>query len=142
MLAVRLLQFKFGYKLTKLKASDNLLRPVSIGCIKLVTLMSNYDDYKHVISIVADSIFDSTNRKVLSLCEENIAWCSSRSVEDLKEKSRKIDCGYFLKPPKKLKRLILNRINSSNGKQGNPQNNDGNVKRRKVIRNKRDYNEL
>ena len=109
MLAVRLLQHKHGYKVMKLKKTDDLLRPPKLGTIKYVTLMGSFDDHKHVISIVRNLIFDSSNKKILTLCRESIAWCCSKSVERLKQAGRTIDCGYLLSPPKRMNEILSRR---------------------------------
>ena len=101
MLASRIIEHKFRYKKNKLKETDDLLTPPKEGCFKFATVIGAYDDYKHVISIVQNQIYDSSNKKVLTLCRENIAWCCSKTVEDLKETGKTIYKGYSVEPIQK-----------------------------------------
>ena len=101
MIAILILQHKFKYKVIKLKPNDSLLTPPKKGHIKFVTVCGGYDDYKHVISIVENRIFDSSNKKILTLCKENIAWCCSKTVNELEASGKTIDSGYLVIPPKK-----------------------------------------
>ena len=55
-----------------------------------------------------DKIFDSSNQKVLKLCEENIAWCSSKSVNEIKN-TKVIENGYLMSPSKSLLKVLLKR---------------------------------
>ena len=109
MIAIRILQHKFRYRIMKLKTYDNLLKPPESGSFKYVTVLGAYDDYKHVISIVQNQIFDSSNKKILTLCRENIAWCCSKTVDDLQSSGRTIHSGYLLKPPKRNKNFFKKR---------------------------------
>jgi len=108
-LAIRLLQFNFGYTCRKITKNDNLLKPTAPGTIKYVTLMGGHDDHNHVISIVRNKIFDSSNKKVLTLCKENIAWCCTKTIESLDKSGRTIQSGYCLTPPKKIKEVLCKR---------------------------------
>ena len=79
---------------------------------KFVTLLASFDGYKHVVSVVKDTILDCTNRKQLKLCRENVAWSSSKTIDELDQYSRTIERGYILIPPKKrLKFLKKSRDN-------------------------------
>ena len=99
-IAVRLLQSMFGYKMQPMKQNDKLKISSEFGEIKYVTLLASIDGYKHVISLVGDKILDSTNRKKLVHCKENIAWCSTKTVEELEAGKQMIECGYLVQPPK------------------------------------------
>ena len=101
MIAILILQHKFKYKVTTLKENDTLLTPPEKGQFKFVTVCGGYDDYKHVISIVQNRIFDSSNKKILTLCEESVAWCCSKTVKELKASGKTIDSGYLVTPPVK-----------------------------------------
>ena len=113
-IAVRLMQYRFGYTARVLKNTDNLFKPPKSNTIKFVTLLGSYDDHKHSIAIVGKKIYDSTNRKVLTLCRESIAWCSSKSVQALMNTGKTIQCGYTLIPPKKKKSKTAKRKLSEN----------------------------
>ena len=105
MFASRIIEHKFHYRKGKLKETDDLLTPPKEGCFKYATVVGAYDDYKHVISIVQNRIYDSSNQKVLTLCEENIAWCCSKTLEDWKETGKTIYKGYLVEPlPKRTKK--------------------------------------
>ena len=108
-LAIRLLQFRFGYTCMKLGKKDTLLKPPLPGTIKYATLVAGHDDHNHVISIVENKIFESSNKKVLTLCKENIAWCSTKTIESLDKSGRTIQSGYLLTPPKRIKKKIRKR---------------------------------
>ena len=117
MIAVRILQHKFYYKIKRLKENDDLLTPPKKGFFKYATVIGAYDDYKHVISIVQNQIFDSSNKKVLTLCSENIAWCCSKTLEDWKNTGKTIYNGYLVYPLKKklhLKKRKFTAIESDN----------------------------
>ena len=111
-LAAHLIQSQFGYQLLKMKKTDNLVRPVPANQIKYVMLMPRPNGSKHVIAIAGNKIYDCENKKVLTLCEENIAWCGSRTVEELLSCKRTILAGFILELPliredkMKLKRKI------------------------------------
>ena len=85
-----------------LKSTDDLLTPPEKSCIKYATVLGAYDDYKHIISIVQNRIYDSSNKKVLTLCRENIAWCCSKTLKDLKESEKTICNGYLVRHPQKI----------------------------------------
>ena len=108
-IAIRLLQYYFGYTCIKLKKTDTLLKPPHTGTIKYVTLVAGHDDHNHVISIVQKKVFDSSNKKVLTLCKENIAWCCTKTIESLDKTGQTIQSGYLLKPPKRIKKLLCKR---------------------------------
>jgi hypothetical protein len=50
---------------------------------------------------VENRIYDSSNKKVLTLCKENIAWCCSKTLEDLKKTGKTIYNGYLVIPLEK-----------------------------------------
>ena len=101
MIAIHILQQRFRYKVTKLKETDDLMTPPKKNTFKYVTVCGGHDDYKHVVSIVENRIYDSSNKKILTLCKESVAWCCSKAVHELEESGRTIDSGYLVKPPTK-----------------------------------------
>ena len=109
MIAVRLLQSMFGYVLTKLKTREKLKGSQPFGQIKYVTLLASIDGYKHVISVVGNRIVDTSNRKKLILCKENIAWCASKTLDELDQCKHWIECGYRLDPPNRRLKYLKKR---------------------------------
>ena len=41
------------------------------------------------------------------LCEENIAWCSTKTMEELEDCGQMIECGYLLQPSKRRIKYLL-----------------------------------
>ena len=70
MIAIRILQHKFSYKVMRLSTNDSLLTPPESGSFKKIALLGAYDDYKNVISILQNEIFNISNKKILSLCKK------------------------------------------------------------------------
>ena len=108
-LAPKMLQKQFGYQIKKITIYDNLLKPVPDGQIKYVTLMPQPNGYKHVIAIAGSKIYDCENMKVLTLCKENIAWCSAKTMEDIDRNKQTIIDGCILKVPKRRAKHVLKR---------------------------------
>ena len=111
-IAIRLLQEKFGYQITAVKTTDDLLKPLPEGHIKYVTLLPQRNGYKHVIAIARDKIYDCENKKVLELCRENIAWCGAQTVKDLLNVRQTIIIGYILRVSKKRAKKELKQRHS------------------------------
>ena len=109
MMAAHLLQSVFGYRLSPLRKNNDLNKPVPFGSIKYVTLLPSLDGFKHVIAIVGDRILDSSNRRVLTLCKENLAWCSSKCVEELDACGSMIEKGYYMSAPSRIVKVLQKR---------------------------------
>lgn len=41
------------------------------------------------------------------LCKENIAWCSTKTLEELEDCGQMIECGYLVQPPKRKIKYLL-----------------------------------
>ena len=114
MVALNLMQSKFGYQAKALKSDETLLEPLEFGHIKYVTLVASlHGGYKHVIAVVGDKILDSSNRKKLTLCKESVAWCSSKSAFELEVFEKTIEIGFLLIPPKRSMKAFHKRASEA-----------------------------
>ena len=120
-MAARLLESVFGYTMLPLKIDDKLLKPVPFGSMKYVTLRATIDGFKHVIAIVGNKILDSSSRHILPLCKENIAWCSSKVVEEIDACSRVIESGYLLRSPLRVRHVFQRRKKKAEEEVNEPQ---------------------